>query len=235
MRIATRALKDTVGAASAMGTNELTVKPSENGWAVRMLSPAHTHVMDVVIPAGIFTDYTVGERFAVGTERLAKALASCGQTVDVEVTDRIRLVSDGIKVTIPLVEPEEEQAMKPIEGYTSSVTIPLDVIRRMSDAAPDKAMSVRVIVNADGVVMDSREDDGVNGTSLDIPADDCIVCDGESNSMYAWSMLREFLKAAPRGLDVTVRMGDDFPMEITFETAEGVRGTFMLAPWIAEE
>lgn len=235
MKIATKALKDTVGAASAMGASELTVEPSERGWSVQIMSPSRTHVMTLDIPAERFEGYVQGKRFAVGTERLAKVLASCGAETDIEVGDRVRVSSAGMRMTLPLIEAEETQRMNELEGFTSFVTVPIEVIRRMSDAAPDKAMAVTIKVGETGMSLESMGDDGVNQTSLDVTADECIVCDGESEAMYAWSMLREFLKATPRGMDVSLQMARNYPMKATFETEEGVRGAFVLAPWIEEE
>jgi len=83
--------------------------------------------------------------------------------------------------------------------------------------------------------MSSTADDGVSAAEMDVPADECVMCEGEARATFAWVAWKAFLKGVPRGMDLDMRMADRYPLMVIFTTENGLEGRWMLAPWIEEE
>ena len=224
-----------VNAASALKEQTLNIEQNDDGWEVRLLPPAKIDMMRLRIPAERFEGNEKGEMFAVDAVRLQKALNVCGDVIDLTVTDRVTVKGEGVKMVIPRIDPETVNKFPALDGLDTEVVMSSDELRRMSDASPDDAVSMTISVNAEGVVMVSADDISVSSAEIGLPADKCVMCEGEAKGTYAWLPLRGFLKGIPKGGDVDVRMAENYPMVIRFETEGGLTGEYMLAPWIVEE
>ena len=218
-----------------MKEETLNIEQNDDGWEIRILPPAKIDMMRLRIPAERFEGYVPGDRFAVDAAKLSKALNVCGDAVDITVEDRITMRGDGVRMVAPRIESEEGVAWPVLDGMDTEVVMASDELRRMSDAAPDSALSVLVKVSGDGVVMTSADDTGVSSAQIELPAEKCVMCEGESEGLYNWMPLRGFLKGLPRGVDIDIRLASRYPMSIKFETESGLSGEYMLAPWIEEE
>lgn len=234
MKVSAESLKALVMCADAMKVKELNIERKEEGWEVRILPPSNIEMMRLRIPAEAFEGYVSGDAFGVSSERLSKALAVCGDTVDIDVTDRMVVRGDNTKVSIPLYTAEDVRQWKQLDEFTAECVLSSDAVKRMSDASPEEAAGVVFSVGADGLRMSSEAEDGVSAAEMSVPADGCVLLDGEAECMFAWVCWRGVLKAVPRGTDVDIRLAHNYPVDVRFAVA-GCEAEWMLAPWIVEE
>ena len=235
MRVGTQVLRDLVNAASALKEQQMNIEQNEEGWEIRILPPAKIDMLRLRIPAERFEGYAPGDAFAMDVAKLQKALNVCGDTVDIEIADRVVVRGEGVRMTIPMIVAEEAVKWPVLNDMVAEVVMSSDEIRRMSDAAPEDAMSVVLRITPEGVVMTSSDDTNVSSAEMTLPADKCVMCEGEARGVYNWLPLRGFLKGVPKGADLDIRTATNYPMVARFETGEGLTGEYMLAPWIEGE
>lgn len=235
MIVGTQLLRELVNIANAMKEKDLTFRPDAEGYTVLIAPPANIERMAIRIPADAIRGFEGGDAFAVAADRLSKVLMACGDEVEMTVTDRVTLKSGRMRCTLPLVACGEPPRIPPLDGFTSECVVSSDIVRQVSDAAPENAQGVHFVLTENGLTMTSAADDGVTETVMEIPADECVMCEGAANALFTWECWRTFLKGLPRGNDIDMRMADDYPLIVRFVTSGGLDGTWMLAPWIAGE
>jgi proliferating cell nuclear antigen len=72
---------------------------------------------------------------------------------------------------------------------------------------------------------------------LELGAEDLIsLTPGPAHSLFSLDYLKDMNKAIPKDTEVTIELGEEFPVKMHFEIAEGQgHVTFMLAPRIQSE
>lgn len=227
-------LRELANLAVVMKEEQIGFIPEAEGYKVVIAPPSNIERMVVRIPADRIEGYAVTEPFALSSERLAKILATCGDTLEMDITDRVVIRSGRMKCTMPMIDMGEIPKVPTLTDFTSECVVPSNLVRQISDAAPDGAQAVRFILTEEGLTMRS-DSGGVDETEMTVPADECVMCEGESKNMFMWEAWRTFLKGVPRGMDLDMRMANNYPLIVRFETENGLSGEWMLAPWIEQE
>ena len=109
---------------------------------------------------------------------------------------------------------------------------PVQISETLGAADAKKVDETRITVSEQGLNI-SAEDD-LRGVSLDIPAAELDVLDGMASAAYHLKSLQELFGAIPKSVVCDIRLGDDFPMVITFEAGK-LKGMYLVAPRITEE
>jgi len=73
--------------------------------------------------------------------------------------------------------------------------------------------------------------------NLELGPDDVIdLTPGPANSLFSLDYLKDMNRAIPSDAEVTVELGDEFPVKLHYDFAEGLGAvTFMLAPRIQSD
>ena len=235
MKMDTQILKELVTMTGAVKENTMTVYQDEDGWRIEYLDPSHIQTMRLRIPSDKMEGYEPGEAFGMSTEKLAKALNVCGDTVEIKVGSGIAMCSGRVRMTIPKYDIGEAVKWPPLEDFTSSCVVSSDVLRAMSDASPDEADSVSIAISDAGLSLASTNDTATASAVIDVPDGEGAVCQGDATGRYAWLAIRTFLKGLPKGTELNIDMAINYPLSVTFVTGAGLRGEWLLAPWIVEE
>lgn len=235
MEIRTQVLKDTVAMANALKENNVTVYQDDEGWRIDILDPSHIQMTRLRIPAERFTGYHTGEPFALSAEKLGKALNVCGETLDIEVGASIAIRSGRVRMTIPKYDIGEAFNWPPIADFSAECIVSSDVIREMSDASPEEADNLSMTIGEAGLSMASTNDTATASAVIDIPAAECVMCEGTAQGRFAWMAWRAFLKGVPKGTELDMRTSDNYPLNVRFTTQNGLQGEWVLAPWIVED
>lgn len=235
MEIRTQVLKDMIAMTSALKENNVTVYQNDDGWRMAILDPSHIQMTRLRIPAESFTGYHTGEPFAMSAEKLGKALNVCGETLDIEVGANIAVRSGRVRMTIPKYDIGEAFNWPPIADFNGECIVSSDVMREMSDASPEEADNLSMTIGEAGLSMASANDTATASAVMDIPAAECVMCEGTAQGRFAWMAWRAFLKGVPKGTELDMRTSDNYPLNVRFTTQNGLQGEWVLAPWIVEE
>lgn len=110
----------------------------------------------------------------------------------------------------------------------------------LSDAIGDAAVvgdSVTVSTDDEAIIIASEGDSSNAEFRIDRGSNGMLDMDanGPARSMFSLDYLSKMIKAKKLSDTVKVRLGEDFPMRLDFETPEKVRLGFILAPRIEED
>jgi len=74
-------------------------------------------------------------------------------------------------------------------------------------------------------------------TNLTLTREDLIdLVPGDSDSLFSLDYLQDMVKAMPKDVAVTLELGEEFPVKLHFDYADGTgNATYMLAPRIQSE
>ena len=235
MEIRTQALKDMVTMANALKVGTVTVYQDDEGWRIDILDPSHIQMTRLRIPAEGLAGYAPGKPFAMSVEKLGKALNVCGETLDIEVGGNIAIRSGRVRMTIPRYDIGDAFNWPAIAEFSAECIVSSDVLREMSDASPDEADDMSMTIGEAGLSMASANDTATASAVIDVPAAECVMCEGTSQGRFAWLAWRAFLKGVPRGTELDMRTSDNYPLNVRFATQNGLQGEWVLAPGIVEE
>ncbi|WP_331235642.1 DNA polymerase sliding clamp [Natronorarus salvus] len=239
---------DTLGAAldsvSAL-VDECKIQLGEEEFSIRAVDPANVGMVDLTLSASAFESYEAdGGTIGVNLSRLEDivGMADAGQLVDLELDEETRKLTirlDGLKYTLALIDPDsirEEPDIPDLDLPARVVLEGRDVNRavKAADMVSDHiALGVdtaeeRFYVEAEG------DTDDVN---FKLDREDLIdLTPGEAHSLFSLDYLKEMNKAIPTDGEVTIDIGEEFPVKLHFEIAEGEGNvTYMLAPRIQSD
>lgn len=230
MLIKTKKLKLVFGLLATQA-DEVTVRSTDTGWAIRAVDPSHTSMIDAKIAATEFVAYDTTDDFAIGLKNLIKALGNAGEDTEILMKgSSVILESDGLRSRLPLIPAAEADQKIPTIEYTAHVTVPVAELLRISNAVYGNIDSYRFAVGNDAFTV-SAEDETKNGAMLMLPKSKCKTLSGEGASMFTIDMLDRFVKVLPKDGVVDIALGTDMPMEIDLNNSD-ICIRYLLAPRI---
>jgi len=233
-------LQDTVSKIDAL-VDECKVHLNEDGLSVQAVDPASVGMVDVSLPKEDFAQYEAdGELLGLNLVRFGEVvgMGNSGDTVALELneeTRKLRVKIGGLRYTLALIDPD---------SIHQEPTVP-DLDNAEFDVVGEE---IQTAVKAAGLVSDHmglRHDHGslegfAEGDTDDVSVDmDTVdgrdIPDDEEASLFSLDYLDAMAKGLPKDSDVTVELGDDYPVKMTAELAEYGEMTYLLAPRIENE
>jgi proliferating cell nuclear antigen len=239
---------DTLGTAldsvSAL-VDECKIRLGEEEFSIRAVDPANVGMVDLTLSASAFESYEAdGGTIGVNLSRLEDivGMADAGQLVDLELNEETRKLTirlDGLKYTLALIDPDsirEEPDIPDLDLPARVVLEGRDVNRavKAADMVSDHiALGVDTAEEQFYVEAEGDTDD----VNFKLDREDLIdLTPGEAHSLFSLDYLKEMNKAVPTDGEVTVDLGEEFPVKLHFEIAEGEGNvTYMLAPRIQSD
>jgi proliferating cell nuclear antigen len=239
---------DTLGTAldsvSAL-VDECKIRLGEEEFSIRAVDPANVGMVDLTLSASAFESYEAdGGTIGVNLSRLEDivGMADAGQLVDLELDEETRKLTirlDGLKYTLALIDPDsirEEPDIPDLDLPARVVLEGRDVNRavKAADMVSDHiALGVDTAEEQFYVEAEGDTDD----VNFKLDREDLIdLTPGEAHSLFSLDYLKEMNKAVPTDGEVTVDLGEEFPVKLHFEIAEGEGNvTYMLAPRIQSD
>ncbi|MFB6113300.1 MAG: DNA polymerase sliding clamp [Halodesulfurarchaeum sp.] len=237
-------LRTTLDSVSVL-VDECKIHLDEEGLAIRAVDPANVGMVDLELDADAFESYQAdGGVIGVNLSRLEDiaGMAESGQLVHLELdeeTRKLQITIDGLEYTLALIDPDsirQEPDLPDLDLPAEIVIEGADIDRavRAADMVSDHiALGVDVeneyfYVNAEGDTDDVK---------LELGAADLIALElGDAHSLFSLDYLKDMNKAIPKNGEVTVELGEEFPVKLHFEIAEGLGNvTYMLAPRIQSD
>jgi len=224
--------------------DECKIHLEEDGIHIMAVDPANVGMVDLELDAGAFESYEAdGGLIGVNLSRLSDiaGMADSGQLVNLELdeeTRKLHIHIDGLEYTLALIDPDSIRQEPDIPDLNDK--LPATVVIEGRDI--DRAVTAADMVS-DHIALGVDEDDELfyvdaegdtDDVHFEMSGDDLIaLTPGPAHSLFSLDYLKDMGKAIPGDAEVTVELGEEFPVKMHFGIAEGEGNvTYMLAPRI---
>jgi len=222
-------IKDFVGTLRAI-VDEAKFNIEPDGLQVRAVDPANVAMDDGVLSAGAFESYDASEGIlGLNLERLEEVLklANRGDLVELSFnTNTFKLVIhiDGIEFTIACIDPDSirMEPETPDMDLPASFTVDEAQISRGVKAADmvsdhiqlrcdetEQAVFIEAEGDTDDVCLELTEEEYIAITAVDAEA------------LFSLDYVKDISRKFPKGAEISITFGTDFPMMIEYEFADG--------------
>ncbi|WP_302083407.1 DNA polymerase sliding clamp [Salinibaculum rarum] len=238
-------LEDGFAPVSAL-VDECKVHLEDDGIQIRAVDPANVGMVDLTLNADAFESYEAdGGVLGINLNRFNDIISLFngeGEPAHIELDDETRklhLSCGGLEYTLALIDPDsirEEPDIPDLE-LSSEVVLEGKQFDRAITAADMVSDHVAFGTSeADGVFYAEAEGD-TDDVNLQLSQDELIDLQaGGADSLFSVDYLKDMNGSIPGDAEVTMEVGEEFPVKIHFQTVEGdANTTFMLAPRIQSE
>lgn len=215
---------------------------NEEGLAVRAVDPANVGMVDLTLSAEAFESYEGdGGVIGINLSRLEDiaGMADSGGLVHMELdeeTRKLHISIDGLEYTLALIDPDSIRQ----EPDIPDLDLPARIVVEGRDI--NRAVKAADMVS-DHIALGVREDDesfyveaegDTDDVHLELDSEDLIDLQaGPARSLFSLDYLKDMDRAIPTNGEVALDLGEEFPVKLHFEIAEGEGSvTYMLAPRI---
>ena len=225
--------------------DECKIHLDDDGLAIRAVDPANVGMVDLSLDATAFESYEAdGGLIGVNLTRLEDIakMADSGQLVQLELdeaTRKLHIQLDGLEYTLALIDPESIRKEPDLPDLDLPATIVLEGadIDRAVKAADMVSDHIALGVDEDAELFYVDAEGDTDDVHFELARDDLIdLRSGAAHSLFSLDYLKDMNRAIPKNGEVTVELGEEFPVKIHFEIAEGQGSvTYMLAPRIQSD
>jgi proliferating cell nuclear antigen len=225
--------------------DECKVHLEEDGLHIRAVDPANVGMVDLHLDADAFESYEAdGGLIGVDLARLddIASMADSGQLVQLELdeeTRKLHIQIDGLEYTLALIDPDSirEEPDIPDLDLPARIVIEGRDIDRAVTAADMVSDHIALGVDADVEQFYVDAEGDTDDVHLELDREDLVdLTAGAAHSLFSLEYLKDMNKAIPGDAEVTVELGEEFPVKMHFSVAEGMgEVTYMLAPRIQSE
>ncbi len=222
--------------------DECKIHLEEDGLAIRAVDPANVGMVDLSLEAGAFESYEAdGGLIGVNLVRLQDiaGMADADQLVHLDLdeeTRKLHISIDGLEYTLALIDPDSirEEPDLPDLDLPATVVIEGRDIDRAVTAADMVSDHIELGVDDDEDVFYVEAEGDTDDVHLELGTEDLIdLVAGPASSLFSLDYLEDMNKAMPKDAEVTLELGEEFPVKLHYEFAEGDgQVTYMLAPRI---
>ena len=222
--------------------DECKIHLDDGGIEIRAVDPANVGMVDLSLSAEAFESYEAdGGLIGVNLVRLQDiaGMADSDQLVHLELdeeTRKLHISIDGLEYTLALIDPESIREEPDLPGGDLAATIVIEGrdIDRAVTAADMVSDHIELGVDESDEVFYVKAQGDTDDVHLELDADDLIdLVVGPASSLFSLDYLQDMNKAIPKDTEVTMELGDEYPVKLHFDIAKGEgEVTYMLAPRI---
>ncbi|MFC7043407.1 DNA polymerase sliding clamp [Halonotius aquaticus] len=237
-------LKDALDSVSVL-VDECKIRLNEEEFAIRAVDPANVGMVDLSLAAAAFESYEAdGGVIGVNLGRLEDiaGMANSGDLIHLELneeTRKLHIQIDGLSYTLALIDPDSIRQEPDIPDLDLSAEIVLEgsQLSRGITAADMVSDHIALRVDPDEEAFYIEAEGDTDDVDLKLDSDDLIdLTAGAADSLFSLDYLKDMNKAIPKAAEVTTELGEEFPVKLHYEFAEGLgQVTYMLAPRIQSE
>jgi len=224
---------------------ECKIHLDEEGLAIRAVDPANVGMVDLELSAAAFESYEAdGGTIGVNLSRLEDivGMADSGQLVQLDLdeeTRKLHIQIDGLEYTAALIDPDSirQEPDIPDLDLTATVVVEGRDIDRSVRAADMVSDHIALGIDEDDPHFYVDAEGDTDDVHLELDEDDLIdLTPGAAHSLFSLDYLKDMNKAIPNDAEVTVELGEEFPVKLHFDVADGQGSvTYMLAPRIQSD
>lgn len=222
--------------------DEARIRVTEDGLTVRAVDSANVAMDDLELEAAAFESFEASPgTLGLSLDRLADPvrLASKDDLVQLFLnpeSGKLIVVVDGLRYSMACLDSRtiRTEPTLPEFDLPATVTVDRDALQRGVKAADLVAGHVRLRTEAgaDALVIEAEGDTDV--VTLELDDDDIdILAAGDASTLFSLDYCKKLVRTIPAGTPVTLDLGEDFPLTLSYELADGDGAiTRMLAPRI---
>jgi proliferating cell nuclear antigen len=213
--------------------------------AIRAVDPANVGMVDLTLSADAFESYEAdGGVIGVNLSRLQDiaGMAGSDDLVHLELdeeTRKLHISIDGLEYTLALIDPDSIRQ----EPDIPDLDLPANIVLEGRDI--DRAVTAADMVS-DHIALGVNEDDDqfyvdaegdTDDVHFELDREDLIdLTEGPAHSLFSLDYLKDMNRAIPSDAEVTIDLGEEFPVKLHFDIAEAEGNvTYMLAPRIQSD
>ncbi len=210
---------------------------------IRAVDPATVAMVDLSLDAAAFDAYEGdGSHLGVNVARLRDIVGMADRGGRVEfaldpATRKLDIAIGHLDYTLALIDPDAIRSPPDHDdlGLPARAVAHADDVDRAVEAADMVSDHVALGVDPDEEAFYVEAEGDTDDVSLDLPADDLVELDpADAYSLFSIDYLKDVNRAMPGGHDTTLRLGEEAPLELAFEFAEGSGSVeYFLAPRIS--
>jgi len=237
-------LRDALDSVSVL-VDECKVRLNEDGLSIRAVDPANVGMVDLSLDSAAFESYEAdGGVIGVNLARL-EDIAGMGNTGDLvhleldEETRKLHIRIDGLSYTLALIDPDSirQEPDIPDLDLPAQIVVEGNQLDRGITAADMVSDHINLRVDEDAETFHIEAEGDTDDVDFEVGADALIDLEaGPADSLFSLDYLKDMNKAIPGDAEVTIELGEEFPVKLHYEFAEGLGNvTFMLAPRIQSD
>ena len=221
---------------------ECKVNLNEDGLHVRAVDPANVGMVESNAHAGGFESYEAdGGLIGLNVDRFEDVIgmANSGDLVHLELDEETRKLTiqiEEMEFTLALIDPDSIQAEPDIPDLdlTSEIVLEGRHIDRGIKAADMVSDHITLAVDEKEELFEIEAEGDTDDVHIGLERDDLIDLQvGPARSLFSLDYLKDMSKAIDAGDEVTIELGEEFPVKLAFATEEGnVDVQYMLSPRI---
>jgi len=224
---------------------ECKLRLEDDGLHIRAVDPANVGMVDLFLEAAAFESYeTDGGVIGVNLSRLEDiaGMAESDQLIHLELdeeTRKLEIAIDGLEYTLALIDPDSIRQ----EPDLPDLDLAAEIVLEGRDL--DRAVTASDMVS-DHIALGVEETDELfyvdaegdtDDVHLELDRGDLIdLTAGPARSLFSLDYLKDMNKAIPSDAEVRMELGEEFPVKMHFDIAEGQGSvTYMLAPRVQSD
>ncbi|WP_123537049.1 DNA polymerase sliding clamp [Halosimplex salinum] len=237
-------LRTTLDSVSVL-VDECKIHLEADGLEIRAVDPANVGMVDMRLSSSAFESYeTDGGVIGVNLSRLEDiaGMADADQLVHLELdeeTRKLHIAIDGLEYTLALIDPDSirQEPDLPDLDLAAEIVIEGRDIDRAVTAADMVSDHIALGVNEGEEFFYVDAEGDTDDVHLELTREDLIdLTAGPAHSLFSLDYLKDMNKAIPKDAEVRMELGEEFPVKMHFDIAEGEgQVTFMLAPRIQSD
>ncbi len=237
-------LQDALDSVSVL-VDECKIRLNEEALSIRAVDPANVGMVDLTLEAAAFESYEAdGGVIGVNLARLEDiaGMANSGDLIHLELdeeTRKLHIETDGLSYTLALIDPESirQEPDIPDLDLASEIVVEGAQIDRGIKAADMVSDHIRLRVDETDETFFIEAEGDTDDVDLELTREDLIALTaGPADSLFSLDYLKDMNKAIPGDAEVTIELGEEFPVKLHYGFAEGLgQVTFMLAPRIQSD
>ena len=225
--------------------DECKIRLNEEEFSIRAVDPANVGMVDLSLEAAAFESYDAdGGVIGVNLARLEDiaGMANSGDLIHLELdeeTRKLHIEIDGLSYTLALIDPDSirQEPDIPDLDLASEIVVEGAQLDRGIKAADMVSDHIRLRVDETDEAFFIEAEGDTDDVNLKLDREDLIALTaGPADSLFSLDYLKDMNKAIPSDAEVTVELGEEFPVKLHYGFAEGLGNvTFMLAPRIQSD
>jgi proliferating cell nuclear antigen len=225
--------------------DECKIRLNEEELAIRAVDPANVGMVDLSLEAAAFESYEAdGGVIGVNLNRLEDivGMASADDLVHLELdeeTRKLHIRMDGLSYTLALIDPDSirQEPDIPDLDLPAQIVVEGNQLDRGITAADMVSDHIRLRVDDVEEAFYIQAEGDTDDVDFEMDRADLIDLQvGPADSLFSLDYLKDMNKAIPGDAEVTVELGEEFPVKLHYELAEGLGNvTYMLAPRIQSD
>lgn len=242
--VSAETLKTALDSVSVL-VDECKIRLEEDGIAIRAVDPANVGMVDLTLSAEAFESYSADQGLiGVDLTRLEDiaGMANSGQLIELELDEQTRKLEiriEGLEYTLALIDPDSirQEPDIPELDLPAEIVLPGDEIDRAVTAAEMVSDHIALGVDPTAELFYVDAEGDTDDVHFELTEDELIeLAAGDAHSLFSLDYLSDMNKAIASDAEVTVDLGEEYPVKFHFDIADGAgHVTYMLAPRIQSD